>query len=128
MHEEIYKENILDHYKYPHNKKTPESFDVSFDGKNPSCGDDLTTYLSFDKDANVKSANWSGDGCAVSVAGISMLTDKIKGMNVRQVKALSPGDIYNMLGITISAGRINCALLGYKAVSDAIMEYEETRD
>ena len=45
-----------------------------------------------------------------------MLTDKIKGMNAEELKLLSPGDIYTMLGVQISPGRVNCALLGYEAL------------
>ena len=120
MDEEIYKENILDHNRNPHNKKTMEDFDLKGEGKNVSCGDAISLFIKRDEDGRVSDVGFNGDGCAISQASTSILTDKIKGMKIDEVKLLSPGDIYDMLGINISPGRTKCALLPYEALNDAL--------
>ncbi|MCK5026959.1 MAG: SUF system NifU family Fe-S cluster assembly protein [Candidatus Pacebacteria bacterium] len=126
MHDDIYKQNILDHYKYPHNKGVLEGCSVSQDGANPSCGDTVVLYLDI-KDNVIRDVSFDGDGCAISQAATSMLTDKIKGMSLQDVKLLTPGDIYTMLGVTISPGRVKCALLSYGALCDAIETFEKNK-
>ncbi len=120
MDEEIYKENILDHNRNPHNKKELVDFDLKGEGKNVSCGDAVTLFIKFDKKNKVGEVGFIGEGCAISQASTSMLSDKIKGMSLDELKLLSPGDIYDMLGIKISPGRTKCALLPYEALSNAI--------
>ena len=126
VEEEIYKQNILDHYKHPHNKYAPSLCSVQQDGKNASCGDSLTIYLNIE-DGDVAEAFFEGDGCAISQAAASMLTDKVKGMSVENVKLLTQEDMYTMLGIAISSGRTKCALLAYETLGMAIKNYEETK-
>jgi len=120
MNEEIYKENILDHYRNPRNKGVLNDFDLKGDGKNVSCGDKITLFVKFCGREEVKEVGFEGDGCAISQASTSMLTEKIKGLSKDELKLLSPGDIYDMLGIKISPGRTKCALLPYEALSDAL--------
>ncbi len=118
----IYKENILDHYKNPHNKGEIKH-NSSIRELNPTCGDEITVFLEI-KDSKVKDASFTGHGCAISQAGISMLTDNIKGMNINDVKKIKNEDIYKMLGIKITVPRIRCALLSLKAVNSAVKNYE----
>ena len=119
MEESIYQENILDHNRHPHNKRALKDFDIKQRAENPSCGDELTLYMRFDG-KKVTDASFDGDGCAISQASASMFTDKLKKMEISDVKLLTPGDIYNMLGINISPSRVNCALLVYSALSHGI--------
>jgi len=123
MNEELYKENILDHNRNPHNKYELEVFDMKQGASNPSCGDTLTLYIKFNGD-EVTHASFTGEGCAISQAASSMLTDHLKGMSLDKLKLITPGDLYNMLGVTISPGRVNCALLAYNALSKGIKEYK----
>ena len=118
----IYKENILDHYKHPHNKGEIKH-NSSFREINPTCGDEITVFLDV-KDNKIQNVSFTGFGCAISQAGISMLTDKIIGMNTKDVKKLTSEDVYKLLGIPISVSRIKCALLSLKTVQNAIKEYE----
>ena len=127
MDEEIYKQNILDHYKHPHNEGILSPCSIKQDGKNVSCGDSLALYLNIGKGV-VKDVSFEGDGCAISQAAASMLTDKVKGMSVENIKLLTPGDIYTMLGIAISPGRTKCALLAYGTLCTAIKNYEKLLD
>jgi len=116
MDEELYKHNILDHYKHPRNYGALLGAQLCESGRNPSCGDDLTLYATVDTDQKVTEAAFEGAGCAISVAAASMLTDRMKGKTISELKLLTPGDVYDMLGIAISAGRVNCALLAYGAL------------
>jgi nitrogen fixation protein NifU and related proteins len=125
MDEDIYKQNILDHYKAPHNKRALSKYTLLQEGKNPSCGDSLTLYLQLGEDKKVQEVSFEGQGCAISQAATSMLTDKIRGMSIEQLKLLTPGDIYTMLGITVSPGRVKCALLSYGTLGEAIKTYEK---
>ena len=124
MDEELYKENILDHYRNPHNKDALDAYDVRGGGVNQTCGDELEFFVKFDEAGKVARATFLGSGCAISQAGASMLTDKVKGMTLSELKLLAPGDIYSMLGIHISPGRANCALLAYRALSDGLKHHE----
>ena len=118
----IYKENILDHYKHPNNKGEIRH-NVKFKEMNPTCGDEITVFLDI-KDDKISNISFEGQGCAISQAGISMITDKIKGMDIKDVKKMTSDDIYKLLGIKISINRIKCALLPLKSIQSAIKEYE----
>lgn len=111
MDEQIYKENILDRYKHPRNKKVPEVFDIREGGVNATCGDSLIVFLSFDENGKIKSANFDGEGCAVSQASSDMLMEKIVGMSMENIGRLTEDEVYAMLGITIGPSREKCALL-----------------
>lgn len=119
MDDELYKENILDHYRNPRNKKVFSDFDLKGEGLNVSCGDKVTFFVKFGDSGEVADASFEGDGCAISQASASMFTEKIKGMSKEELKLLSPGDIYDMLGIKISPGRTKCALLPYEALNNS---------
>jgi nitrogen fixation NifU-like protein len=128
MNEDIYKQNILNHYKSPHNKGVLSAYQIKTEGTNQSCGDSLAMYLSFDENKHIHAASFDGSGCAISQSAASMLTDKIKGKSIEELKVMTPGDIYTMLGITISPGRSKCALLAYGTLCDAIKKYEEGKE
>ena len=119
MDDELYKENILDHYRNPHNKMELVGFDLKGKGVNASCGDRVTFFVKFDEKEEVVEASFEGDGCAISQASSSMFTEKVIGMNKNELKLISPGDIYDMLGIKISPNRTKCALLPYEALNNS---------
>jgi nitrogen fixation NifU-like protein len=120
MEEEIYKENILDHYRNPRNKGEFSGFNLKGEGRNASCGDKITLFIKFGEDGSVVKCGFEGDGCVISQAATSMLMEKIVGMSKEELKLLSPGDIYDMLGIKISPGRTKCALLSYEALNNSL--------
>jgi nitrogen fixation NifU-like protein len=121
--EEIYRENILDHYKNPHNKRALSACTAQARELNPICGDEITVFLDI-ADGKVKDASFTGHGCAISQAAISMLTDEIKDRPVKEIKNIESDDIYKLLGIPISVTRIKCALLSLKTVQGAIKNHE----
>jgi nitrogen fixation protein NifU and related proteins len=122
--QEIYKENIIEHYKCPLNKHEMKDATIKHRELNPLCGDDITIFLKL-KDGVIDNISFTGNGCAVSQASISMLTEKLKGMPADMAKKITKEDILKMLGITISYARMKCALLSLKVITKGIEVYEK---
>ena len=118
--EELYKENIIDHYKHPRHFGRLGKYSCTHLEHNPLCGDRFQVYLSIDKE-KVTDVSFEGQGCAISMASMSLLSEKIMGMSIFEVRRLGPWDIFNILGIKISHTRSKCALLSLKAVQQALV-------
>ncbi len=108
---DLYSEIILDHYKNPHNYGKLDNPTISATEDNPLCGDDIQIDLKVEND-KVTEVGFSGEGCAISQASTSMLSDKLIGMTLDEIKNFPNEEIYKMLGVQISPGRVKCALLG----------------
>lgn len=124
---DIYRENILDHYKNPRNSGTMDDADVSHREYNASCGDDLTIFMKFDGKGNLNDVKFSGKGCAISQASMSMLTEFVKGFTIQKIREVTKDDIFEMLGTEIGPGRIKCALLPLKAINIGLEKWELKR-
>ena len=122
--EGIYKENILDHYKYPHNRGKSANADIEFTENNPLCGDVITVDMKLD-DNKIVDVKFNGQGCAISQAAMSMLTDEIKGKTLEQIKKINREDIVKLLGIEVGPVRTKCVVLGLVAVKEGIKEFEK---
>ncbi len=121
--EGMYRENILDHYKNPHNQGNIKDADIIHTENNPLCGDVITVSLKF-KNNKIDDAGFMGRGCAISQAAASMLTDEIKGKTIKEAKNLQREDIVKMLGIGIGIVRTKCATLGLVAIKEGIKGFE----
>ena len=113
--DDLYQQNILDHWKHPRNSGRLDSPTVSYEAINPLCGDKLRFDLLIE-DETVKDVLFSGRGCAISQAAASMLTEEVKGKSLAEVRALGKADVLELLGIPIGYSRLKCALLGLKAL------------
>jgi len=92
MDESMYREQIIDLYENPLNHGHIESPDFTYEEDNPLCGDVVRIDVQLDENRRVADVKWSGDGCAISQASASLLTDEIKGKSLEEVQAFSKDD------------------------------------
>ncbi len=118
---DMYQERILQHYRHPKNFGELAHPDLTGEESNPLCGDHIRIDLRLDPGrALVEEVRFSGDGCAISMASASMLTQKLAGQPVAEVAKLSRDDVLQMLGIPLSPVRLKCALTGFTALGKAL--------
>ncbi len=112
---DFYREAILDHYQQPRNWQviSPATFD--HEETNPLCGDRLRLTL-WVTDHRIADLGWSGEGCAISCATASMLGEMVLGKTLDEARAIQKQEVLDMLGITLSAIRLKCALLSLKVL------------
>lgn len=115
MMDDLYMEHILDHYQDPRNYGTIEDADLSHEEGNPSCGDQIRIDIKLDGD-RIIDIKFSGKGCAISQASTSMLTERLLGVTLEEVRQLSKEDVLELLGIDVGPMRMKCALLPLKVV------------
>jgi nitrogen fixation protein NifU and related proteins len=117
--DELYRDQILEHYKRPHNFGRLENPDLEFEDTNPFCGDEQHVTIALDEEERVAEVAFEGKGCAISTAATSLLTDELVGKTQEEMLRLPKEFILDLLGIEISATRMKCAMLGLKVVKSA---------
>lgn len=114
---DLYQEVILDHSKRPHNRRAIEGPSHLANGRNPLCGDTLVVYLSVEGD-QIRDVAFQGEGCAISTASASMLTDAVKGKTVAQARAL-----FESFHHLLTDAAATPAALGKLAVFSGVREF-----
>jgi len=119
--DDLYRENILDHYKNPRNHGRIEDAGASAEGMNPLCGDEVTITVAFAEDGEtIDDVKFEGRGCAISQASTSMLTELIKGRKAADVLAFEKDELLEEVGIPLTPVRLKCAILGLHTLKVAL--------
>ncbi|HET8630822.1 MAG TPA: iron-sulfur cluster assembly scaffold protein [Thermomicrobiales bacterium] len=118
-------EFILDHYENPRNHGKMEGADVVSEGGNPGCGDMVTIYLKVDPERRVERVTFEGQGCTISQAAASLVTEMIEGKPLDEVLDLSYDAIVDELGRDVVMSRPRCATLALGTVKAAIDSYQK---
>ena len=144
---ELYQEIILDHGKNPRNLGKFENFNKDAKGHNPLCGDKVHLFLKLDENKNVDDISFEGEGCAISMASASIMTDLMKGKSEKEAKEIidkfldmikEKDDINTNLleedektklmslgGVKNYPKRVKCATLSWHALSSALDDFQK---
>ena len=143
--ESMYQQIIIDHYKHPHHRELFDDFDAEVHHVNPTCGDEVTVRVRLSDDT-IKDLGWEGEGCSISQAATSVMTDLVIGKSVAESLELSEiflrmmhsqghpdlsddeqdalEDAVAFEGVSKYPARIKCALLGWMALKGALAQAE----
>lgn len=143
--DDLYAEIILDHYKRPRNKGLLDAATLSAEGFNPFCGDRVVLNLALDDAGRIESVGFEGEGCSISQASASIMTELLKGRTLDEASELNAtfrgimagaevtgeaeeelGELTALEGVKRFPVRIKCALLGWATLVDAIAAYRGT--
>jgi nitrogen fixation protein NifU and related proteins len=120
---DLYREIILDHYKHPRNFGSLDNPDSQFEAQNASCGDKIRMEIIINVKSDrkiIKDVRFSGVGCAISIASASMLTEKVKGMEISEIKKITADEIQDWLGTKLTPSRIKCATLPLEVLTQLL--------
>lgn len=135
----LYRQVIMDHYKYPRNKGVLEGSSLAIEMNNPTCGDRIMLHLNIE-DGLVKDVKFDGEGCSISMASASMMTQAIKGKELSDALTMSNffskmmigedvdvgeldlDDIEALQGVSKFPARIKCATLAWQALEKGAKE------
>ena len=119
---DLYGEQIVDLAKHPLNKGEMKKPDLSGSGVNTTCGDHVRLYLRV-KSGKVTEATWEGDGCAISTAAASVLTEEVRGKSIKQLGLLCVRDLYEWLDIhDLGPARVKCVTLSLETLKSALLQ------
>jgi len=112
--DDLYREIILDRYENPKNRGKLKDGKEALEA-NLMCGDKIKISVKMVKGV-IEDAKFEGGGCAISMAGVDLLLDKIKGMKLSEVKKMKGAEIEKMMGVELTAARKRCAYLGLEVL------------
>lgn len=121
--DELYRELVLEHYRRPQNFGRLEQPGLEGEDVNPMCGDEQRITMNLDQQGRVFEVAFEGQGCAISTAATSMLTEELLGKTPEQILQINQEQIMEMLGSQVSAQRVKCALLGLNIAQAASSQY-----
>ena len=124
--DDMYRELILEHYRNPQNYGTLAEPTFEAEGQNPLCGDELHVQVKVGDDDTVDEVRFTGQGCAISQAAMSILSDELVGRKLDDVAAMTREDIVDLVGIELTPVRLKCALLGLVVVKMGMHEHAGT--
>ena len=122
--EELYRENILEHYQHPRCRGTIENPDRTFEDANPLCGDRLRMDFRI-RDERIDEVRFSGHGCSISQAAASMLCEHIEGLSLEEARRIGRDEMLEMIGIPLGPVRLKCGLLALKTMKAGLYGMEQ---
>lgn len=123
MSHDLYREQLLDHYHNPANYGVLEPAEVDIEMDNPTCGDKIHLTARLDPEDRIAAVMFEGQGCVVSMAAASMLTEVLIGKTPEEVNSMGLEDVEEMMGgVKLSMGRVKCALLPLNATKQGLRD------
>lgn len=120
---DIYGSHIIDLAQQPLNYGTLADADFSYEEDNPLCGDVIQIDVVLDERQAVAQIAWQGNGCAISQASASLLTEEVKGMALAELLAFPPERLLDLIGVPLSMARRKCGLLSLKVLQTGAVHY-----
>ncbi len=120
---DLYAEELISNYEHPHNKGKLADANAEFGADNPVCGDHISISLKIEG-STVKDVKFDGDGCAISIASASMLTESIKGKDLSEIEKMGFAELKAIIKVDPGPARLKCATLPLKALKLAVFAYE----
>lgn len=117
---DLYSEHVLDHTRHPRNWGILDPCDAAAEAKYPLCGDHLHLTLRLSQNQTISAIGWSGENCAISQASASMLGEIVLGKTLEEIHRINEHDIFDILGISLPANRVKCALLSLQVLTVAL--------
>ncbi len=115
----IYSQILDDHYREPRNFGKMEDPDVQVTETNPTCGDTISLFIKV-KNGNLEEISYVASGCLISVASASILSEKVSGNPIKEIRIMTKNDVLKNLGLKLGPAREKCALISYDALMKAI--------
>ncbi|MDY6774194.1 MAG: iron-sulfur cluster assembly scaffold protein [Candidatus Nanohaloarchaea archaeon] len=128
MSRQLYQGKILEHYREPLNRGNMEEPDLESEVSNPHCGDELRFTAKVEGEGFVE-LKFDGEGCALSTASASLLTERLSGQDRGSVTDLEPGEVFRLLGVEkeeVTPIRQKCVLLAKEGIEKLVSEDDET--
>lgn len=113
--DDLYKEHILNHYRNPRNNYALVGADLVGNETNTLCGDEITMYAHINAGGIITTMSFVGEGCAISQAAASLLTDYAKGRRADEIRNMTQQDMEHVLGVPVSVVRARCVVLAVQA-------------
>jgi nitrogen fixation NifU-like protein len=126
--DDLYREEILDHYRSTAHRGPLANADTTFEDDNPLCGDRVRVDVRFAADGSIAEMRFTGEGCAISQATASMLCEAVEGKSISDVTAWDKQQVLDLLGISLTPLRLKCALLPLKVLQAALWRIRAERD
>lgn len=123
MDREEFVEILLDYYENPRNRGALEGAQLHASGGNPGCGDLVTMYAKLDESGHLTDVSFEGEGCTISQAAASMLTEVAQGKSLSEVEEMNYDELIDLLGREVVSVRPRCATLGLSILKSAARDY-----
>lgn len=114
-----YRDLIIDLYKNPLNKRVIKNADITVSGANTTCGDHFRIYVKLMRGGKIKDISFEGEGCAISIAAVSLLTQEARGKTFKEISKWDDATVFKWLGTEIGPSRVKCGLLALEILKTA---------